>query len=477
MNFKKFLLPLFVAVLTLSLSLFAFAAEATDVTGDVKLTVENIRKTRLTDGKIDTASSGKNVKIEIESEEPLGGIWLRYSAAPVGGYLDGETKIAENGFWSEFIPLEKNSATLTFEEVTICEINVFSKGELPSEVQCWKVAQNETDLMLFSAHSDDDQLFFAGLIPYYIARGDVDVKVCFLTTSYQDISRVQELLAGLWHCGLKNYPTILPMPDEYSESYNRANTLLKRNGYAEEDAMALVRDVLNTYAPSVVVLHDFDGEYGHGMHRYAAKVVVDTVENASETDFTPKKIYVHLLAQNEITLPIDTPIEARDGKSAFNISQEAFGFHKSQHWTWFYDWIYGDNREITAASQIRTYNPAKYGLYMSVVGADSGNDMLENIETHAARRAREEAEAAAAAEAEAKAAQVAAEAAAEETTYINHDEYYEHSEEPVESKKELNIRVFILPAIIILIIIATIFIIWVVEEDPFVRVEFPDDEM
>ena len=384
-------------VFTLSLALFAFAT-ASDITSDVKLTFENIRGTALTDQNIDTAASGQNVKITLESDTAIGGIWLRYNAAPVNGFLDDNKKIAENGFWSEYIEIGKSNATFTFEEVTLCEINVYSEGELPAEVQRWEVAQNETDIMLFSAHSDDDQLFFAGLVPYYTARGDVDVKVCFFTTSYQQISRVQELLAGLWHCGLKAYPIILPLPDEYSESLNRADALLARGGYNSDTVNAIVREVLNTYKPSVIVLHDFEGEYGHGMHRYSAKAVANAVESAAETDFSPSKIYSHLFAQNEIVLPIDEPLETHGGKSAFNISQEAFQFHKSQHWTWFYGWIYGEKTKITSASQIKTYNPAHYGLYMSLVGEDSGNDMLENIETIAMRREREKSEALAKAE-------------------------------------------------------------------------------
>lgn len=446
-----------------ALSLCAFAA---DVTSDVNITYENIRGARLTDGRIDTAAAGKNVKITIESDAPLGGVWLRYSAPPVGGMLDGDTKIAENGFWSEFVELDGDSATLTFEEVTLCEINIYSKSELPAEVQLWEVAQYETDIMLFSAHSDDDQLFFAGLIPYYIARGNTDVKVCFFTTSYQDISRVQELLAGLWHCGLRTYPIIFSLPDEYSETLNRANKLLENKGFSTDDVTAMVRGVLNTYKPSVVVLHDFDGEYGHGMHRLSAKAVADTVESATESDFVPSKVYVHLLAQNEIKLPIDEPLEAFGGKSAFNVSQEAFQFHKSQHWTWFYDWIYGKNKEITAASQIKTYNPADYGLYMSLVGADTGNNMLENVETHKDRRARVQAE---------ELEKQKAKAEAEVTTEAAHL-YNEENAPKAEKTKGFDMRYLIFPIVVIALIIAILVTLWMIEEKPFVNVKFPDDE-
>ncbi|MBQ6892828.1 MAG: PIG-L family deacetylase, partial [Clostridia bacterium] len=386
---KKFLLPLAFCIM---LTLAAFATEAADISGEVNITAENLQKSVMLDRKITTASSGEDVTITLESQVPMGGVWLRYSAAPIGAALDGKP-ISENGFFSEYIELGgKKSAVFTFEAVTICEFYVYSEGVLPSEVQLWEVGQNETDLMLFAAHSDDDQLFFAGLIPYYIARDDVDVKVCFLTTPYQDISRVQELLAGLWHCGLKTYPTILTLPDDWSESFDEAKRILERRGHSYDEISATVRDVLNTYKPQVLVLHDFKGEYGHGMHIFATNTIIDTIENAAEGDFVPNKIYVHLYKQNEIILPIDDPLDFFGGKSAFNVSQEAFRYHKSQHWTWFYGWIYGDNGETTKASQIRYCSPQKYGLYYSSEGADTGNDMLENIETYAAKREREEAE-------------------------------------------------------------------------------------
>ncbi len=471
MVFKK-ILHLFCAFMLLAaLSLFAAAA---DITKDVDITFENIRGARLTDGKIDTFASGENVKIEITSQTPLGGVWLRYSQTPVGGVLNGETKICENGFWSEFIPLENLTATVTFDAVSICEMNVYSKGEIPSEVQRWSLAQYETDLMLFAAHSDDDQLFFAGLVPYYIAKGDVDVKVCFFTTSYQDISRVQELLAGLWHCGLKNYPIILPLPDEYSESIATAKAQLANAGYPHKDVCALAREVLNTYTPQVAVVHDFDGEYGHGMHRLSAAVIKEVIETATENDFVPPKAYSHLFAQNEIVLPIDEVLEPF-GKSAFNISQEAFNFHKSQHWTWFYGWLYGENRPVSAASQIRTYNPAKYGLFHTLVGLDTENDMLENIEIFSARNTHIE---------------------LNEENRVQADIYdntaTDATNAPTDTKKEpphynnvgniatktqtkgIGMRFLLFPAIVIAILVAILVILWIIEDKPFVEI-YPED--
>lgn len=381
-------LPLLCLLFYCLFALGASAVEAQDITAQTAITASGIETALLTDGSLKKAAVGENVTLSLRSAAPMGGIWLLYHDAPKGGMLDGKTPIGEHGFWSEYIPLGGvNTAELTFAAVSICELYVYAEGELPPNVQRWEVGGRETDLLLFSAHSDDDQIFFAGLLPYYAARGDLTIRVCMFTTPYQDISRVQELLAGLWHCGLTVYPTILPYPDAYSESLALAKQHQAGYGYAYDTILADIRARVNEYQPLVAVLHDFKGEYGHGQHLLATAAFVKAMETAGDDDFVPEKIYVHLYGENKIILPIDEPLPFFGGKSAFALSQEAFGFHKSQHWTWFYDWLYGENVKITRADQIKWYNPAYYGLYYSRVGADTtADDMFENVASYAARR-------------------------------------------------------------------------------------------
>ena len=86
-------------------------------------------------------------------------------------------------------------------------------------------------------------------------------------------------------------------------------------------------------------------------------------------------------------MDFDTPLQAFDGKTAFEVSQEGFGCHKSQHWTWFYKWMYGtDDNPISKAADIKTYSPCHYGLYESKVGMDElGGDFFENVQTYKER--------------------------------------------------------------------------------------------
>ena len=79
----------------------------------------------------------------------------------------------------------------------------------------------------------------------------------------------------------------------------------------------------------------------------------------------------------------DKPLESLGGKTAFQKTQEGFDCHKSQHWTWFYNWIYGKNNQITKASQIEKYSPCEYGLFYTTVGVDvTGGDFMENVISH-----------------------------------------------------------------------------------------------
>ena len=370
---------------------FVYADSAEDITSGANIRGIGINIEKITDNIISTRSSGENVSVSIISDIPMGGIYIIYDGIPSGGKLNGVTDIAKNGFMHEYVELGgETQAVISFDKTSICDIRVFSTGVLPDDVQRWQKGEDDTDLLLCATHSDDDQLFFAGLLPYYAGHIGANVRVAYFINHFDTYNRTHELLDALWHCGVRNYPDISPFPDVYSESASDAELYLKNRGFTYEDVLSFQRKLLEKYNPLVVVLHDFDGEYGHGAHMLNAKSFIEVCENSSENQYIPEKIYVHLYNVAPITLELDEPLDIFGGKSAFQVSQEAFGFHKSQHWTWFYEWIYGKNSDITKASQIRNYNPCRYGLYYSSVGEDIyKNDILENIETYGVRRQKE----------------------------------------------------------------------------------------
>ena len=96
-------------------------------------------------------------------------------------------------------------------------------------------------------------------------------------------------------------------------------------------------------------------------------------------------MYLHLYEENAIVLNYDQPLDQFGGMTAFEVTQKlGYPCHESQQWTWFTGWINGKNDPITLASQIKKYNPCKFGLYYSSVGEDvQKNDFLENIVTYA----------------------------------------------------------------------------------------------
>ena len=392
---KKCSKILFAATILLCLTSVAVCAEtARDITDSVIISSNEISIGSLCDDTLSTHSSGKNVSISIYSTEDMGGIYIKYYKIPDGGILNDTFPIAQNKFLHEFIELDgERQASLYFQNVDISDIYIYSVGDIPKDVQLWQIGDMPADILLCATHSDDDQLFFAGLLPLYAGHTDANVQVAYFINHYDTYNRTHELLDGLWHCGVKNYPVISPFPDGYSESVDAAVNYLSSKGISYSDILSFQKSLLEKYKPLVVVLHDFNGEYGHGAHMLNTKSFIEVCENAGDDDFIPEKIYVHLYDKSIISLDIDTPLDEFSGLSAFNVSQEAFGFHKSQHWTWFYDWIYGKGARVTNSSQIRTYNPASYGLYYTRVGEDlHKNDILENVTLYFERNMSEESE-------------------------------------------------------------------------------------
>lgn len=287
--------------------------------------------------------------------------------------------------------------------IAVSEIYLFSDGELPDWVQRWEAPLGESDMLLLVSHSDDDQLFFAGLLPLYAGERGLKVQVAYFTNHDDVPNRRHELLDGLWHTGVRNYPIIAEFPDIYSESLEGALEVYRNYaGYTADDFNKFLYDLIQQTRPLVVVTHDLNGEYGHGTHILCASAAIDAMHKCTLLDgygeidgkWHIAKLYLHLYEENRLTLDIDKPLSAFDGKSAFKVSQEAFGYHLSQHWTWFYGWLYGKNgAEITLSTEITTHSPREYGLYSSAVGMDTErSDMFENLETLAERAARFEAE-------------------------------------------------------------------------------------
>lgn len=405
---------------------------------------------RVCDGSRSTyATAAGAAEVTVSRSGGVGGLYIEFDGTPREWTLtDPESGVSvtcgQNAFLHEFVDVSAlwggapESLTLRFAEGTaIAEIYVFSMGELPGWVQVWQPPCETADLLLVSSHSDDEQLFFAGVLPYYAVERGLNVQVAYVVQHFQaygvrDHQRPHEQLDGLWTVGVRNYPVMSEFPDLYSESRDRAVALARAvsvyesAGYTYDDFVGYFTQCIRRFKPLVVVSHDLNGEYGHGTHVLCADALTRAVACAADPEqypdsaaaygpWTVEKTYLHLYPENQIVMDFDTPLESLGGKTAFQVTQQGFACHKSQHWTWFYKWIYGtDAAPVQTAAGIRSYSPCSYGLYDTQVGPDvAGGDFFENVETYAqrAQAAREEEEARLRAEEEAARAQAEAERA------------------------------------------------------------------
>ncbi len=268
--------------------------------------------------------------------------------------------------------VRSDEITITFDRpAKVCGIyavperDLAPSGALPGWVHDWKAPCEKADVLLFSTHADDEQLFFAGILPYYAAVRGLDVQVTYMTDHIWDLRRHHERLNGLWEVGIRHYPTSLGVPDAYAESIEGALANANASGVTEEGIIASVRETLDRFEPKVVVTHDEAGEYGHGQHMLLTSCLEKALADGwAEGRPYLQRVFLHLYETDPVTLSfLDTPFDELGGKTPFQITQNGFRHHESQMWTWFRRWIYGTNGEITLASQIDTYSPLSYGQY------------------------------------------------------------------------------------------------------------------
>ena len=403
-------------IITLLLLLIPFNVFALDITESSNITINNSKNSKLTDKKENNyASISKGNTITINNEDNIYGLYIIYEKKSVEGSISNNTKserIGQNGFLHEYINVDKligaaKEITITYDEdVQIGEIYVLSEGDLPLFVEVWDKPLDEADLVLFSTHSDDEQLFFAGLMPHYVAKG-AKVQVVYFTNHNDNPKRLHEQIHGLYKVGIRNYPVIGFVPDAWSTNLNGALSNLSRAGYTEDDTIKFMVEMIRRFKPLVVVGHDEAGEYSHGQHILNTHVLKKALEltNDSEYDLDSAqkyglwevpKTYLHLYKENKIVMNYDIPLDYFNGKTAYEVSKEGYKEHHSQQDTWFTKWLTGVNSkgegvpykkasEIKAVKSpisgvISTFSPCEYGLYRTLVGEDvDKNDMFENL--------------------------------------------------------------------------------------------------
>lgn len=383
----------------LSLIILPIKVIANDITNTSSILINSEKQNKIIDKNENTYITIKNTdKITITNKEDIYGLYIIYELTSQSGRITIDNKniaIGENNFLHEYIDLKNtpsNEITITYnEDVKIGEIYILSDGELPEYIEIWEPPlDNNTDLLLLSTHSDDEQLFFLGLLPTYVAKG-ANVQVVYLTNHYDNPKRLHEQLHGLYTVGIRNYPIIGIVPDAYSESLNGAINNINKANLSVDDVTNFQVEMIRKFKPSVIVGHDELGEYSHGQHILNTHTLKIALEKSNDATYhiesyekyglwdTPKT-YLHLYKDNQIIMDYDTPLEYFNGLTAYEVSKLGYSKHNSQQWTWFTKWINGSKNEYTKSTDIKKYSPNEFGLYKSLVGEDYlKNDMFENL--------------------------------------------------------------------------------------------------
>ena len=322
-----------------------------------------------------TYYSGKYLEITTPETQPCYGLYLCFSQREVPYVVQ---TLNDQGQWETLLLDDRCYANSyvelpgvthlrvkpeSAEKINIAEIHLFGEGELPGWVQTWQPFEGKADLLVLSAHGDDELLFFGGIIPYYAGEMQKNVIVCYLTD--QTSCRRNELLDGLWLCGVRAYPSMGVFKDIKNYSLGDSYSF-----WGEKAVVEYITGLYQQYQPEVVLTHDLKGEYGHGAHRVYADAAIQAIDQAAQGDnpWQVKKLYLHLYKENAITFDWRQPLSAFGGQSAYDVARAAFACHKSQQ---------SNGLRVEDSG---SYACNRFGLYYSAVGADSGEpDLFDNI--------------------------------------------------------------------------------------------------
>ncbi|MDD3692378.1 MAG: PIG-L family deacetylase [Oscillospiraceae bacterium] len=291
-------------------------------------------------------------------------------------------KCGLNGFLHEYVnfPESVHSFTMHLEnkDGMIANIYAFKKGKVPSWVQKWQPMLEKADMLVYSAHADDEHLWFGGTLPVYAGEYKKKVQVAYLIrhgAARNEYIRNHELLDGLWKVGVRNYPMISKFEDYYANSIKHALSI-----YNEDDVLKYTVMLLRRFKPDVVVSHDPKGEYGHGVHSLCSYILQKAIHLSYNPSHYPdlaskfgvwkiKKCYLHLYHKNKIEMDWNVPLTAFGGKTGLTMAREGYKCHTSQQNKWF-----------SVQGKGSAYNCQSFGLYYTTVGGDiHKNDFFENI--------------------------------------------------------------------------------------------------
>jgi len=341
-----------------------------------------ISKTTETGYKL-SSSIHSSETLTVESEVPFAALYIKWDDLPGVFSLEwdgGSMNCGAEDFLHDYIRLPRsvNSVSFVFEDdstQSIKEIGVYTYGTAPYGVQDWLLPCETANILVFPTHADDDTLFFGSVISYYAIEKGLTVQTAFMTAHYSEPYRDHERLDGLWEMGVRHYPILGTEPDYY------ASTLYEAASYHGYDPIYEWQvELIRRFKPLVILGHDLNGEYGHGQHRLNAHCLVDAVDMAADAEQYPEsaeqygiwdtpKLYLHLYEENSIVFDVNVVLNNDpEGRTPFEIAQDAYKCHVSQQQYYF----------AVTQDPDSVLNCIEYGLYRTLVGYDTGADLMEH---------------------------------------------------------------------------------------------------
>ena len=389
---KKTVTGAFILILVLLAYSYASAKEAVKIKTGVTFSSNAIsdKFSDMQDNNFGTYFPMREKKgwLKVHSEEPVYGIYLMQfeKDSPKLGYdiqiSDGkggwETVAQGGNYLVHWHPLDEPVTEFRIfqtgqERIRIAELQLYGKGDKPQSVQDWQTI-DKCDMMLLTAHPDDEILWFAGLLPTYAGERGLRVQLAVMAPTGGE--RKLELLHAIWHCGVKAYPEFIGLVDKKRKSVDAQYTAWK----GKNRVLRLVTEVIRKHQPEVLVTHGENGEYGHGAHKVACDAAKHCVKIAAKSSqyeksakeygtWQVKKLYLHEYTKNVIPCDWTVPLEAFGGKTGFEVAEEAFAYHRSQvKRNWKFE-------------AVGPHDNTLFGLYYTTVGQDTGTgDFMEHIE-------------------------------------------------------------------------------------------------
>lgn len=217
---------LFLTLCLLMLSLPVLAQEAQDITENCTITAscnsKQVKNLFDTDYATEWASNHRGyIEVTAPENERLHGLYVSFGGFITAWRVEAQDASGswvtvyetEDQFYNHYIPLTEGYAAVRLKCMSpdydhvlhVSELRVLGEGSVPAWVQQWKNFTGKADIVLMVTDPGDEYLFFGGLIPHYVAQ-DKEVMLCVIVNTASQYK--SQLLDGLWHCGMTNYPYI-----------------------------------------------------------------------------------------------------------------------------------------------------------------------------------------------------------------------------------------------------------------------------